>query len=215
MKNYGKWIVGLVIAWFVFALVAAEQGAFENPLHGVGVTVGIAALVPLLVFFVWFGASEGFRKFALSLNPQTLTAWQTWRILGLVFVVLEAHRALPSVFALPAGYGDITIGATAALVAWKLANPEHRGRFIAWQLLGIFDLVTAVTLGVTARIISPSGPTMALVTELPLSLIPTFLVPLFTMIHVICIAQARTWRAEKRTAQRTRIAISGAELGAL
>jgi hypothetical protein len=31
-------------------------------------------------------------------------------------------------------------------------------------------------------------------TELPLSLIPTFLVPLFLMLHSICIAQARKWK---------------------
>lgn len=215
MKNYGKLILGLVSAWFAIAMIAAARGAFANPFQGVGATVGIAAFVPMIVFFIWFGTSEGFRRFLLSLNPSTLTAWQTWRIIGLVFVVLEAHRALPTVFALPAGYGDIAIGATASLVAWKLANPEHRGSFIVWQLLGILDLVTAVTLGVTARLISPSGPTMGLVTELPLSLIPTFLVPLFTMIHVICIAQARAWKAENSGTQQQRITISGAELGAL
>jgi hypothetical protein len=30
-------------------------------------------------------------------------------------------------------------------------------------------------------------------TVLPLSLIPTFLVPMFLIFHVICIAQARAW----------------------
>jgi hypothetical protein len=30
-------------------------------------------------------------------------------------------------------------------------------------------------------------------TVLPLSLIPTFLVPLFLIFHIICIAQARGW----------------------
>jgi len=215
MKNYGKLLLGLVISWFVLALVAAVRGAFVNPFRGVGLSVGIAALVPMLVFFAWFGASESFRKFLLSLNPSTLTAVQTGRILGLVFVVLEAHRALPSVFALPAGYGDIAIGATASLVAWKLANPGHRGSFILWQGLGILDLVTAVTLGTTARLLVPRGPDMALLTVLPLSLIPTFLVPLFTMIHVICIAQAKAWKAETSAAQRTRLPISGTALGAL
>jgi len=36
---------------------------------------------------------------------------------------------------------------------------------------------------------------MAAMTVLPLSLIPIFLVPLFLMLHVICIAQARSWKA--------------------
>jgi len=35
---------------------------------------------------------------------------------------------------------------------------------------------------------------MYLMTVLPLSLIPTFLVPLFMMFHVISIAQASQWR---------------------
>jgi hypothetical protein len=34
-------------------------------------------------------------------------------------------------------------------------------------------------------------------TVLPLSLIPGFLVPLFLILHIICIAQARRWPAEQ------------------
>jgi hypothetical protein len=40
-------------------------------------------------------------------------------------------------------------------------------------------------------------------TVLPLSLVPTFLVPLFLIFHVICIAQARNWRAVEDSRQRT------------
>jgi len=120
---------------------------------------------------------------------------QSWRIVGFTFVLLEAKGMLPGVFALPAGYGDMAIGATATMVAWKLTEPGHRGSFIFWQLLGIADLVTAVSLGTTAGILSPHGPSMALMTRLPLSLIPTFLVPLFLILHVITIMQARAWRA--------------------
>ena len=62
-----------------------------------------------------------------------------------------------------------------------------------WQLLGIADLVIAVSVGTTAFLISPQGPSMVPMTVLPLSLIPTFLVPLFAILHVICLAQARFW----------------------
>jgi len=54
---------------------------------------------------------------------------------GATFVVLQAYRILPAIFALPAGYGDIAIGATAPFVAWKLVDPGHRGSFILWQFL--------------------------------------------------------------------------------
>jgi len=69
----------------------------------------------------------------------------------------------------------MTIGATAAFAAWKLAGPMRRNRFILWQVLGITDLVTAAGLGTTARLLSPHGPSKVAMTVLPLSLIPTFL----------------------------------------
>jgi hypothetical protein len=110
-------------------------------------------------------------------------------------MIAHNHRArgvLPAIFAFPAGYGDIVIGATAAFAAWKLAEPAHRTGFILWQLLGITDLVTAVGLG-TTTLLDPHGVPMVAMTVVPLSLIPTFLVPLFFIFHIICIAQARTW----------------------
>lgn len=193
MKNYRKFTAGLIAAWFVFALSASALEWFKNGANRLGIAVAVAATVPIVVFALWFAASKTFRQFALSLNPQLLTLAQTWRIVGFTFVLLEARGILPAIFALPAGYGDMTIGATATLVAWKLANPAHRNNFILWQLLGIADLVTAVSLGTTARLLSPHSPSMVAMTVLPLSLVPTFLVPLFLIFHVICIAQARAW----------------------
>ena len=201
--NYAKLTLGIIFGWFVFALSASALRLFQNDSNRIGAAVGIAALVPIVVFSLWFAASESFRRFALSLNPRILTSAQAWRVVGFTFVLLEARGVLPAVFALPAGYGDMAIGATAAFVAWKLAEPAHRNSFIVWQMLGILDLVIAVSLGTTAVLLSPQGPSTAPMTVLPLSLIPTFLVPLFVMFHVICIAQARTWRMATQRANQT------------
>jgi len=203
MKNYGKLATGLIVVWFLFALSASALHVFENNSNRIGLAVGMAALTPIVVFFLWLAASESFRRFTLSLNPRILTSAQAWRMVGFTFVLLEARGALPAIFALPAGYGDMAIGATASFVAWKLANPTHRNSFILWQLLGITDLVTAVSLGTTAGLISPQGPSMAPMTTLPLSLISTFLVPLFVIFHVICIAQARSWKAVSESVPQT------------
>jgi len=195
MKSYGKLASGLVAVWFAFALIASALFWFKNDANRIGIAVAVAAGAPILVFAAWFAVSEKFRQFALSLDPQILTLAQTWRIIGFTFVLLEARGVLPAIFALPAGYGDMTIGATATFVAWKLANPTHRYSFILWQLLGIADLVTAVGLGTTARLLSPHSTSMVAMTVLPLSLVPTFLVPLFLILHLICVAQAREWKA--------------------
>src|SRR5580658_6809863 len=188
MKAYGKLTTVLIVAWFGFALVGGALGLFQNQASRIGAAVGIAAGVPLVLFAIWFATSESFRKFALGLNARALTFAQSGRIIGVTFVILEARRVLPAIFAWPAGYGDIFIGATAALVMRKLYGPSHRGSFIFWQALGILDLVTAVGLGTTARLIQPHSAPMAPMTVLPLSLIPSFLVPLYLIFHVICIA---------------------------
>jgi hypothetical protein len=193
--SYGRLTGGLIAAWFIFALSASALHLFKTDPEQPPLALGLAVLIPLGVFLLWFATSAGFRQFALSLDPRTLTFVQSWRIAGFTFLVLCAAGLLPGVFALPAGWGDIAIGATAPLAALKLANFSRRRGFIFWQILGIFDLVTAVTVGTTARWISPNEVGTALMTVLPLSLIPTFAVPLFMMLHVICIAQARQWKA--------------------
>jgi len=56
--------------------------------------------------------------------------------------------------------------------------------------------VIAVALGPVARLISPHGLETGIMTVLPMSLIPTFVVPLLIMLHVICIVQARKWKEQ-------------------
>ena len=202
MSKYGKITAGLLAVWFVAVFWASAAHLFLNPLAQFGVGVAVAATVPLIVFSLWFAASEGFRNFALSLNPKILTSVQVWRIAGFTFLLLQARNVLPAIFAWPAGYGDMFIGVTAGFAAWKLAEPAHRGTFIFWQALGILDLVTAVSLGTTARLLDPQGASMVAMTVLPLSLIPTFFVPLFMMLHVICIAQARNWKTASQTGRQ-------------
>jgi hypothetical protein len=194
MKNYGKFVTGLVIVWFLLALSASALHLFQNASNRVGVAVAIAAATPLVIFALWFAASEGFRQFTLSLDPRILTSAQAWRFIGFTFILLEDRSLLPAIFAWPAGYGDMAIGITAGFVAWKLVTPARRNAFILWQALGITDLVTAVTLGTTAQFLRPQDPSMLPMTVLPLSLVPTFLVPLYLILHAICIAQTRSWK---------------------
>ena len=123
MKNFAKLATGIIFGWFVFALTASALHLFKNDGNRIGLAVAIAALTPIVVFSLWFAASESFRHFVISLDPQILTSVQAFRLVGFTFVLLEARSVLPAVFAFPAGYGDMAVGATASFVAWKLANP--------------------------------------------------------------------------------------------
>jgi hypothetical protein len=192
-KHYGKLVAGLMAIWLVFAVAASALNFFKNDAARIGLSVALAAGIPVVLFLAWFATSRGFREYAVSLDPRLLTLLHTWRIGGTTFLVLSAYGILPGMFAQPAGWGDVFIGATAPLVAFYLTSPRHKSTFMAWQVLGLIDLVMAVTLGTTAGFIHPHGVPTAAMTVLPLSVVPTFLVPLLLMVHIVLIAQARRW----------------------
>ena len=136
-KNYATLTGWLIAIWFVFSIAASALHVYRNEGAQPPLPVAISALVPLVIFWLWYRLSPGFRAFALALDPRTLTMVQSWRIAGYVFVVLEAYRILPAVFAMPAGYGDIFIGATAFFAASALGAaprtkpPSSSGNFSA------------------------------------------------------------------------------------
>ena len=181
-------IVALAV-WFLFALGGSLLGLFDSgprpPL-----LLGLAAAVPVAAFVVCYLTSAEFREFVLSLDLRGLALAQTFRVVGIVFVILYSLGALPGAFALPAGWGDFAIGITAPVVARYWKRPFPYRTFIVWNVLGSLDLVSAMILGVLASA-SPVGVlagdvSTRLMGQFPLSLIPTFFVPLFLIFHLIC-----------------------------
>src|SRR5204863_202344 len=66
--------------------------------------------------------------------------------------------------------------------------------FVAWNLLGILDLVVAVSAGALSSALASGVAgevTTAPMAQLPLVLIPAYLVPLFIMLHLAALFQAR------------------------
>jgi hypothetical protein len=197
--KYGKLTAGLVGAWFIASLTTSALHGFQTDPGRPPLPFGFAVLIPIGLFVLWFAVSKGFRQFVLDLNPRTLTFVHSWRLAGFTFLVLYSYGILPGLFALPAGWGDIAIGATAPFVAMTLANPSHRKSFIFWHALGVLDLVNAIALGTAAQLIQLGGIPTTAMTVLPMSLIPTFAVPLLLILHIICIAQAVRWPEQRRS----------------
>jgi len=216
-KRYTWLVAALIAGWFLASLSASALRVFEAGSKTAIVPplpLGLAVVVPIAVFLLWLGVSPEFREFALTRSPRILTFAQSWRIGGFVFLILAARGILPTVFAWPAGWGDIAVGATAPLAARYLTDPRRRTGFLAWQMIGVFDLVMAVTLGVlsspTPIGILAHGLSSDAMTVLPMSLIPTFAVPLLLIFHIICIAQAVRWPRQQTIGveQRWRSAVS-------
>ena len=109
--------------------------------------VGIALAAALVVLAVCLVASASLR--GLLSNQRNLTLLHLWRLVGIVFLVLAALGQMPALWAIPAGIGDILVGAFAPWVARRLDTPGGRRRAIVFNLLGMLDLIVAVGLGIT------------------------------------------------------------------
>jgi hypothetical protein len=120
-----------------------------------------------------------------------LIAVHTWRIGGIAFLWGMTQGLLDPAFAIPAGVGDILIGVTAipfAIFLWK-GYSWSKYAIVVWSVLGIVDLVNAVTLGV---ITNPDFRTSTMAT-FPWILIPTVAVPTALALHGIVLYRLRNW----------------------
>lgn len=190
--------------WFALVVSLALAGAFVGLPRTPPIAVGIGVGAPLLLFFTWLRLSPSFREFVLSLDLRLVASMQGWRWAGFGFLALYAHNVLPAVFALPAGLGDMAVGITAPwMVLGLIRQPGFAAssKFVRWNVLGIVDLVVAVsiaTLSATLATGTPGEISAAPMATLPLVLIPTFLVPLFLMMHVAALMQSRKLSAEQK-----------------
>lgn len=193
--------IGVAMAlWFIGVLWIGAPGAIATPL------LGAAVLIPVAVFsVVGFGSSAGRGRLQSPPLP-ALIALHAIRVLGVLFVLLFAANRLPAPFAPVAGWGDMIIGATALPIAlWVARDPDAaRGPVLVWNALGLADLVTAVTLGALS---APGAirlffgdPSSALIASLPWILIPCFLVPALSFVHLVVFYRTLKARGAERFA---------------
>ena len=187
------WVAGALLTTFVFG----NRSSLTALLY-VATLVGIG--YGLMVF------TETGRRL-LEAVPQTwLIGAQTFRIVGGVFLIAAMYDAVPAYFAIPAGWGDLLTGVAALLVAvwWARRAPLARQAAWAWNIFGLLDLLVALGIGTSllagpaaalfggsphwleqaAQGFQPFGPAIFPV-SFPLALVPTFIVPLSIVLHLL------------------------------
>jgi hypothetical protein len=191
-------LVGAVGLWFLAAFIGGTQNIFNQP--GVPpVTVGMFLLIPIVFFALAYVLSAGVRHAIDQLPLWLITIAHVWRFVGLGFVIGAIVHVLPPQFGYPEGLGDIA----AALFCLPLAFAIRKGSrsqglrraFIAWNIFGLIDLLSAISLGI---LYSPSSfgvlrtdISTGLMTQFPVSLIPTFFLPLFILCHMLALVRSK------------------------
>lgn len=186
-----------LVFWLGVVLLLGARGAFSGPPGSPPLPIFFGFAIPLAVFFAAYFGWNAFRAFVLGLDLRLAAALQAWRFGGLSFLSLYAHGILPGLFAFPAGLGDLAIAINAPLIVLGLVRHSSFAtsrRFVIWNILGIVDLVVAVSLGTLCSGFLPGitgNVTTSAMSQLPEALVPTFLVPFFIMLHFTALSQAR------------------------
>src|SRR5215470_5973022 len=143
------WSVALLLlGWFIVAMFTSLAGSYRPP-AGSAPTIQYGLLIPIVLGVLLFEAWPLLRRTLAIIPNSWLVGFQTYRALGIIFLILYAGEHLPGLFALPAGIGDVLVGILAPVVAAAYARSPQANRLSVrlWNLFGITDLVVAVSMG--------------------------------------------------------------------
>jgi hypothetical protein len=196
IKRAWRWGAAIVLsAWLLARLAlgsnppgATVLGTPYSFLSFTSLILGLLVGIVLLLF------SSVFRQIIRAAPETWLVGIHAIRIGGFAWLALMDMQLLPAEFALPTGYGDMTVGLLALMMAYLLAKrkPYARALVIGWNVLGLLDFVVAITtafiyLGPFAAQLAVSGVSLRYFNYV--LLIPSFGVPLFSLLHIYSLFQ--------------------------
>jgi hypothetical protein len=184
-EGSGNKSVALILgAWICIAAGAGVAGWLER--SNAPVIAGIVWTLTVLTLLACWNVPT-LKRWAMTVKLRWLVLLHLTRFVGFYFFFLSSRGKLPFAFAAPAGWGDIIVAALAVLLL-VLSDARNWSMLIIWNTIGLTDILfvvmTALRLGLE------DWRSMHALREFPLSLLPTFLVPLIIVSHVLIFLRA-------------------------
>jgi hypothetical protein len=144
-------------------------------------------------------SAESFQKVAAYGSVRWMVAFHLVRVLaGAAFLAEAASGTLPRSFAIGAGVGDVAVGLLAIpvlLYAFPIDTIRKRNAVLAWNAVALADILLVLLAG--AATLGDRPEALGRMTELPMSLLPTFIVPLVLVTHGLIF-----WRLLRKDRER-------------
>jgi hypothetical protein len=184
-----RWALAVLAAWVAAALAFAFSGVLPRlpPLL-------IPALIwtPVLSGVLAYRASAPVRAFVHGLDPRWPILFHLVRVgFGAAFLVLLGRGALPSAFALPAGYGDLVAGTLALPALWAASRltPRRRALVLGWNVIGLVDILMVFVSAQRLILFAGDRQLLSEFARFPFSLLPVLVVPLVLLTHFAVFAR--------------------------
>jgi hypothetical protein len=174
-------VIRLVLwVWLAAAIYVGHTRALAQ-LPPLGIPATVLSLTILLVLA--YRRITPLRTWIDALDLRTIVFLHVIRFVGIYFLVLGQRGVLPQRLALPAGVGDIAVALLALVVAlYPFSESTRRRAIYYWNIFGVVDILLVISSGVRTALAGSRD--LDAFTQLPLSLLPTFLVPLIIASHL-------------------------------
>jgi len=181
-------IVLVLLVWFAVASAASASGALAKlrppapQLVAVLLTLSSVAAVLLV---------PRLRAWTDQVSIRALVAIHLTRFVGAYLIQLGRSNTLPARFAIPAGLGDLLVATLAVLLLACVPTRARRAHalYYGWNILGLIDILFVLLSAARTGLVNPGA--MQPLLHLPLSLLPTFLVPVVITTHILIFRRLR------------------------
>ena len=175
------WLVVGPIIWFCLAYAVGAAGTLRSvPAQTIPVIVALLTVIVLLS--CWRVPTA--RSVVMSLDFRYILGFHLIRFVAALFLLIEAGNGkLAAAFAYPAAIGDMVVALFALLLLGIVTRPSGRLLLVIWNTAGLVDILFVVSSALRVGLRDWTG--MIPLRELPLSLLPTFVVPLIIASHII------------------------------
>ncbi|HTK55685.1 MAG TPA: hypothetical protein VL295_02595 [Gemmatimonadales bacterium] len=174
----------LLLVWGLAATAFVGMGMLPRMPFPPPVFVGLGVLLSL-IFLIFV---PGFAAWVKTVDIRWILGFHLVRFVGIYFLILASQGRLDDYFARTAGIGDIITATGAVALILIPAAREGLGLKI-WNAFGFADILFVVFNA--ARVVRTAPERFTEFFHLPLGLLPTFIVPVIVVSHVVILFRLR------------------------
>ncbi|TAE81712.1 MAG: hypothetical protein EAY81_09590 [Bacteroidetes bacterium] len=190
----------LVLAFFVAYLSYLTLASFQGWFNQVSFPPMVLLLSTFPYAFLLFGVvlnTNINKQITANASVENLIRLHVFRLIGVFFILLTLHDALPSVFAWIAGVGDVITAISSVFVAKAIQQKKPYAKQLAlcWNIFGTIDILfTAIAANVLTKISIDTGSMgVDALAAFPFCIIPAFAPPTILFIHWAIFKKLRTF----------------------
>lgn len=179
-----------IVVFFVLYLSYITLASINGWFNQVSLPPKVLLFTTIPFAFLLFAIVLNTKVYKHILNNaalENIVKLHIFRLVGVFFILLAIHNALPKPFALIAGIGDMLTAISSIYVAKAIRNKKSYAKTLTyyWNLFGTVDILfTAIAANVLTKISIDTGAmgvdTLAL---FPFCIIPAFAPPTILFLH--------------------------------